>query len=63
MFADGNKLNLNIENLILVTRNQLLIMNKRKLRKDSIELTKVGLNIAKVYERIGERRKKSEGRR
>ncbi len=62
MFADGNKLNLNMENLILVTRNQLLIMNKRKLRKDSIELTKVGLNIAKVYERIGERRRKSESR-
>ena len=63
MFADGNKLNLNMENLILVTRNQLLIMNKRKLRKDSIELTKVGLNIAKVYERIGERRRKGEDRR
>ncbi len=57
IFGDGNKLNLNIDNLILVTRKQLLIMNRNKLIQKDIELTKIGLSIAKVHEKISERRK------
>ena len=60
MFADGNKQNFNIDNLLLVTKAQLAIMVMRKLRKDDIELTKIGLNIAKVYEKISEIKKEAK---
>lgn len=63
IFADGNKLNLDINNFILVTRAQLLIMNTKNLKKNDRELTKVGVNIARVYERIAERKKGNEDRR
>lgn len=54
IFADGDKTNFDIENLILLNNNQLLIMNKNKLIKDNAELTKVGVNIAKVIEKVNE---------
>lgn len=58
IFADGNKLNLDIDNLILVKKSELLIMNKRGLIKNNKELTKSGHIIAKVIEKTNELRKK-----
>ena len=55
IFGDGNKENLDINNLILVTRKQLFILNRHALIKNDIELTKVAVNIAKVQEKINER--------
>ena len=60
MFADGNKQNFDINNLLLVSRAQLLFMVTKKLRKNDIELTKAGLNIAKVYEKISEIKKEAK---
>ena len=57
IFADGNKLNLDIDNLILVKKSELLIMNKRGLIKSNKELTKSGHIIAKVIEKTNELRK------
>lgn len=48
IFADGNKKNFNIENLILVSRKELAVLNKNNLIKNDIELTNVGVTIAKV---------------
>ena len=51
IYADGNKLNNDINNLILVSDNEELIMNKYKLRTEDIELTKTGYLIAKVIDK------------
>lgn len=51
IYADGNKLNNDINNLILVSDNEELIMNRHKLRTENIELTKTGYLIAKVIDK------------
>lgn len=48
IFADQNKSNLEKDNLILITKNQLLKMNQDKLIFNDKELTKTGVNIAKL---------------
>lgn len=56
VFGDGNKNNLDINNLILVSRNQLLIMNKNKLIKNDVDLTKTGIIIADLISKISDRK-------
>ena len=51
IYADGNKLNNDINNLILVSNNEELIMNRHRLRTEDIELTKTGYLIAKVIDK------------
>ena len=51
IFADGNKENLKIENLILVTDSEALIMNTNKLIYEDAELTKTGSLIAKLIDK------------
>lgn len=48
IFADRNIRNFDIDNLILVSNAEELIMNQRKLFSENAEHTKVGVNIAKV---------------
>lgn len=60
IFSDGNKENLSIDNLILVSRKQLLTLNKNKLIKKDADLTKTGLAIANVLIKISEL--KNEGK-
>ncbi len=50
-FADGNKSNLDPDNLILVTKSEMLVMNKKSLFKKDRELTKTGHLIAKVIDK------------
>lgn len=57
IFADRNKQNLSIENLIMVSRKELLILNRRKLITNNSEITKTGVNIAKIAVKIGDRKK------
>ena len=57
LFADGNKLNLNLDNLLLITRRQLLVMNRKKLIQNDIELTKSGVIIADVLIKMADRLK------
>lgn len=56
LFADGDKSNFDIENLLLVTRYQLLTMNRNGLIKDDAELTKTGLIIAKLQNTIAKKK-------
>lgn len=49
IFADGNNRNFNIDNLLCVSRYELLTMNKNELIKKYGEATKSGLLIAKLY--------------
>ena len=57
IFADGNNRNFNKENLILVSRKELLLMNKHGLIKNDGDLTKTGLLIAKLQTKISEKKK------
>ena len=52
IFADTDKTNLNIDNLILVSKSEMLILNRHKLIYKDNELTKTGVNIAKVIDKV-----------
>lgn len=56
IFADGNNRNFEIDNLIAVTKAEMLIMNQRGLYKRNKELTKVGANIAKLIDKTHKRK-------
>lgn len=60
IFADGDKSNLSIENLICITRNELKVLNKCRLISSVPELTKTGLNIAKIRIKLAELRKEKK---
>jgi hypothetical protein len=48
LFADGNKSNMNLDNLLLVSHRELAVMNKKYLIFPDAEKTKCGLLIAKI---------------
>lgn len=58
IFGNGDKQDFSIDNLILVSRQQLLILNRNKLIKDDAELTKTGVLIADLHIKIKEASKK-----
>lgn len=60
MFADRNRLNLDIDNLILVSKREDLIMNNKKLIFKDQELTKTGHLIAKVISKTNKLKLKEE---
>lgn len=49
VFGDGNKQNLSPDNLILVSRGELAVMNKRGLIGGSADFTKAGQIVANIY--------------
>ena len=51
IFADGDKLNFDLDNLILVSNSQELIMNQKGFFLKEKELTKTGVLIAKVIDK------------
>ena len=51
IFADTDKTNFNIDNLILVSKSEMLILNRNKLIYEDKELTKAGVNIAKILDK------------
>lgn len=57
LFGDANKQNLDINNLILVSRKQLVRLNQNGSIQNDVELTKTGIMIADVISKIGERKK------
>lgn len=63
IFGDRNRRNFKPDNLILVSRKQLARLNQRGLIQGSVELTKAGIVIADIYNKIGERRRSGVGRR
>lgn len=54
LFADGNKQNITLDNLILISKKQLAILNKNKLIQNHADLTKAGILIADMILKIGE---------
>jgi hypothetical protein len=63
IFADGNKLNMSLDNLLLVTRSELAVMNRLGLISAHRDLTEAGKAIADIKlliaRRVRELKKKS----
>jgi hypothetical protein len=57
IFADGNRLNLKLKNLLMVSRAELAMMNHLGLISTNAEITKVGKTIADIKIKISERKK------
>ena len=58
IFLDGNKQNINIENLKLVSDATLLIANNKKLLFEDRELSEAGINTANLILKISELKNK-----
>ncbi len=65
IFADGNRLNFDPDNLVLTSWAQLARLNQNHLIKNDPELTKSGIIVASILNKIGERRKgaKTDGKK
>ena len=53
IYLDGNKQNLDINNLKAISRKEHLIMNHNNLRYNNKELTETSLNLAKLMSKAG----------
>lgn len=54
IFADRNHRNFSKDNLIMITRKELLKLNELKLIKEDINITKTGINVVKLINKIKE---------
>lgn len=57
IFGDGDNRNFDINNLILVSRKQLAVLNKNKLIQNDADLTRTAVVLADLYSKISERKK------
>ena len=57
IFGDGNRQNFDPDNLLLVSRAQLAMLNKHKLIQGHADLTRAGVIIADIYRKAAERKK------
>lgn len=57
LFGDGNRQNFDLDNLILVTNKQLLVMNHKKLIQKDADSTRTGVIIADIYSKLNELKK------
>ena len=60
IFLDGDKRNFDIDNLHLVTRSQLAMLNKNNLIQKDAELTKTAINVVDLMKRISTIEKKDK---
>jgi hypothetical protein len=60
IFGDGDRRNFELNNLIRVSRQQLLILNKNKLIQNNADLTRTGVIIADLYQKISKRKVKTK---
>lgn len=58
IFADGNKRNFDKDNLIMISKRKLLVMNRNHLIKDDADLTRTGLIIADIEMKANEIKKR-----
>lgn len=57
IFGDGNRRNFGLDNLILISRKQLAVMNKNGLIQKDADMTRTGIIVANLHMRISERNK------
>ena len=58
IFLDGDKTNLSLDNLHCITRKQLMKMNQNNLFYSDPELTKVGIEVAKLMLKVNEAKRR-----
>lgn len=58
MFADGNTRNFDVDNLVRITREELLYLNQEDLISSDQDITKAGISVAKLIAKIRERTRK-----
>jgi hypothetical protein len=56
IFGDGNRRNFDPDNLLLVSRKQLVRLNQKKLIQGDARLTNTGIIIADIHNRLGDLR-------
>jgi hypothetical protein len=57
IFADKNKLNLDLANLLLVSKREFGVMNRFRLISNNADVTKVGKTIADIHILIAKRKR------
>lgn len=64
IFLNGDRGDLRIENLSLVTRGEHAVMNNKNLRDSDPDITKIGINIAKIATKTSPRamKERNEGK-
>jgi hypothetical protein len=62
IFADGNKANLALDNLLMVSRRELMIMNRKNLICPDADLTRSGKAIADIYLLAADRKREIKKR-
>ena len=60
IFLDGDKRNFDIDNLYLVTRSKLAMLNKNSLIQKDAELTKTAINVVDLMKKISAIEKKDK---
>lgn len=50
LFLNGNRQDIRLDNLELVSNAQLLILNRQRLIKQDPNITKIGVTVAKIVE-------------
>ena len=63
VFGDGNKRNLTIENILLVSNAEMAVLNKFKLYGGSADLTQTGIHIARLLMEIRSKQRKRKHKR
>ncbi len=58
VFKDRNKINVNIENLAIVSRGELARLNQNNLFSIYPEITEAGINVPKLIQKVSERKNK-----
>lgn len=61
IFADGNPLNIDIDNLLLISRAELLVANRHGLIKKNAAITKTGVQLARLMARMHEVSRRDKG--
>ncbi|WP_017726752.1 HNH endonuclease signature motif containing protein [Halalkalibacterium ligniniphilum] len=57
LFADRDKQNISLDNLILVSNKQMATLNKKGLISNVPDLTRTGVILADIYQKMSERKK------
>lgn len=60
IFGDGNNRNFDPSNLILVSRKQLAVLNKKRLIQNDADLTRTAIIVADIYSKVNERKTKTK---
>ena len=63
VFGDGDKRNITLENILLVTNAEMAVLNKFKLYGGSVELTQAGVHIARLIMEIRAKQRKGKRKR